>query len=158
MEEALLSGEVRGGPVAAAREGAPPPMPPRADASALLRQVAEALPRLAEGRLEVALAPEELGRLRFQIASGENGLVVQVTAERAETLELMRRHAGQLARDFAEAGFGGASFHFGEQGARGGQRPAPEPALAPRAPPAEPGTAASAPLPQRPAAGLDIRI
>lgn len=133
--------------------------PLRPEPAAILRQVADALPRAADGRIDVQLNPEELGRVRFQIHPGENGLVVQVAADRPETLDLMRRHLDQLARDFAEAGYEGASFSFGgdasdNQGDTSGSRFGSDGET-------QPGDAADvarAPQQKAPSEGLDIRI
>ena len=133
--------------------------PLRPEPAAILRQVADALPRAADGRIDVQLNPEELGRVRFQIHPGENGLVVQVAADRPETLDLMRRHLDQLARDFAEAGYEGASFSFGgdasdNQGDTSGSRLGSDGET-------QPGDAADvarAPQQKAPSEGLDIRI
>lgn len=61
---------------------------------------------------EIRLSPRELGGVRLNV-SGEGGLVhVAVSAERPETLELLRRHAGELAAELRSLGYGGASFSF----------------------------------------------
>lgn len=136
-----------------------PGRPLRSEPAAILRQVADALPRAADGRIEVQLNPEELGRVRFQIHSGENGLLVQVGADRPETLDLMRRHLDQLARDFAEAGYEGARFSFGGD-ASDSQGDTPGPRLGPDGDPHPEDAAdvARTMQQQAPSAGLDIRI
>jgi flagellar hook-length control protein FliK len=64
--------------------------------------------------VDVTLSPEELGRVRMSITAGEGGVVLQVLAERPETLELMRRHADLLARELANLGFGSVDLAFGQ--------------------------------------------
>lgn len=88
--------------------------PSRADVPHAMRQIAEALPRLSDGRIEIRLDPEELGRVRMQLVTHDGALTVQIQADRPETLDLMRRHIDQLARDLADAGYEGATFDFGE--------------------------------------------
>ncbi|MCT4557790.1 MAG: flagellar hook-length control protein FliK [Pelagimonas sp.] len=91
---------------------ASPLMTYRPEPTMVMRQVAEALPKLADGQVEIRLNPEELGTVRMQLTQGENGLTVHIITERAETQDLMKRHIDQLARDLADAGFEGASFSF----------------------------------------------
>lgn len=87
----------------------------RADPGAVIRQVAEAFARLSDQTVELRLAPEELGRVRMYMHSGEHGLVVNIQADRTETLDLMRRHVDELARNLADAGYENAGFTFGEE-------------------------------------------
>lgn len=160
FEDAVLGPAESRGPGAPTLSGSPTAASlPKADPAAVMRQVAEAIPRGVDGRVEVTLSPEELGRVRFHIHSGEHGLVVQVAADRPETLDLMRRHADQLARDFAEAGYDGASFSFGDGGASGQERSSDTPAGSDADLPlaeAAPTPAAAQSQPQTD--GLDIRI
>jgi hypothetical protein len=77
-----------------------------AHASSVVRQMAEALPRLADSALEITLRPEELGRIRLTLVAAETGTFLHVTAERPDTLELVRRNLGLLTQEFAAQGFG----------------------------------------------------
>ncbi len=79
------------------------------------RQLVQIAGQAMDGPVELALNPEELGRVSLKVTSGEAGIGVAITAERPETLELMRRHIDQLARDFREMGFSGATFSFAQQ-------------------------------------------
>lgn len=79
-----------------------------------LHQIADTAARISEGTVELKLYPEELGRVRMFLVSGETGLTVNILADRPETLELMRRNADELARHLADAGFEGAGFSFGQ--------------------------------------------
>ncbi|SMX32194.1 Flagellar hook-length control protein FliK [Maliponia aquimaris] len=88
----------------------------RPDPQPVLRQIADGVARMRDGGIELQLAPEELGRVRMQMVPGESGLAVHITADRPETLDLMRRNIEQLARDLADAGYGGAAFTFGDSG------------------------------------------
>lgn len=95
-------------------------------------QIAEAVRLPLDGSIEVRLSPEELGRVRVSMIPGEAGLVIQLVAERPETLELLRRHADLLAADLQNAGYTGLEFSFSREdrghdpsGAGSGPRPDP---------------------------------
>lgn len=75
-----------------------------------------------DGMVEVKLSPEELGRVRMTMLGGELGMTVQVTAERPETLDLIRRNIDMLAADLAEQGFQDLSFSFGDESSGDDQR------------------------------------
>lgn len=78
------------------------------------RQLAEVLQRMPDRPVEVALNPEELGKVRLSISAAEGGITVSVLAERPETLDLMRRHIDQLAREFQALGYDSINFAFNE--------------------------------------------
>ncbi len=131
------------------------PTASRAEIHAVLRQVAEGVARMAEGGVEIRLSPEELGNVRMQMVQGESSMVVHITADRPETLDLMRRHIDQLAKDLAAAGYEGAAFTFGEEGSGGdrGRNPNRRDGSAPRE------TAQAPPISQTTVSdGLDIRF
>ncbi|MBE9635896.1 flagellar hook-length control protein FliK [Salipiger mangrovisoli] len=95
------------------------PVPPRMAQLSPIRQVAEAIIAADGGQVDLRLEPEELGRVRFHIQLSDQGVVLHVSAERPETLEMMRRHVDQLARHLADAGLQGGSFSFsGERRSR----------------------------------------
>ncbi|MFT6103739.1 MAG: hypothetical protein ACJA1E_000152 [Paracoccaceae bacterium] len=64
--------------------------------------------------VELALHPEELGRIRMSFNQSETGLVISISADRPETSDLMRRHIEQFARDMAKDGFKDVTFDFGD--------------------------------------------
>ncbi|MFV0512260.1 MAG: flagellar hook-length control protein FliK [Jhaorihella sp.] len=108
----------------------PGPNPPPSELPATLRaaltpggmrEMAEALVRQADGRVEIALAPEELGRVRMALVTSEAGVSVSIGAERPETLALMRRHIEQLASDLRQLGYADVGFSFS-----GGDQPKTE--------------------------------
>lgn len=111
-----------------------------------------------DGTVEIILQPEELGRVRFELRQDGERVTVQVQAERADTLALMRRHAQDLVAEMGRAGFGSASLSFSQGGGGSGRNTG--------APPAEdslPDIAAPAPpAPPRPATrasgALDLRL
>lgn len=93
-------------------------------ATSVLRQVIEGVttaPGTGDDVIELQLRPEELGHLRFRMVQGEHGLLLNISADRPETLDLLRRHVDQLARSLSDLGYGGASFSFGEGGQSNGR-------------------------------------
>ena len=111
------------------------------------------------GALQVALSPDELGRLHLQVTTEGDTLRIALTVERPDTLDLLRRHADQLLGDLRQAGFGGATLSFGQGSAGDGRTagtpprdaPVPLPPPAPTVPAPEPAfrhgqTSGNAPL------------
>ncbi len=80
------------------------------------RQIADALQHMPNRPVEITLNPEELGRVRLGIASADSGIIVNVLAERPETVELMRRHISQLEAAFEAIGYRDISFAFSSGG------------------------------------------
>ena len=98
------------GPVPAVFSG---PMPQ------LTAQLTTALTGGTDGETELALSPAELGHVRVKLkpdAANPDRLVVMITFERPETLDLFRRHAGELSDALRAAGYSGADLGFGQQG------------------------------------------
>lgn len=62
---------------------------------------------------ELRLAPEELGHVRIDMRHEGDRLVMTVLAERQDTLDLLRRHAGELAAELRAAGHSGLDLSFG---------------------------------------------
>lgn len=92
----------------------------------IARQIAEFAPQPQQAT-EVRLNPEELGRVRMTMIQAEGAISVSITAERGETLDLMRRHIGLLAEEFRQIGYGSITFDFGPEGQRQGRgHPAPD--------------------------------
>ncbi|MFL9827027.1 flagellar hook-length control protein FliK [Rhodoplanes sp. SY1] len=78
---------------------------------------------------EIRLDPPDLGRVHVKLEVDGNGTVVpRITADRADTLELLRRDAGQLERALQDAGLkadqGAMQFSLRDQS--GGQQYEPE--------------------------------
>lgn len=123
------------------------------------RQIAEAFQSAAQRSVDITLSPEELGRVRLALSSTEAGIVMHVTAERPETLELMRRHIAELGQEFQDIGYADISFSFAGEDAQQGDTsetdPAPIVESAPDAPIAdtiEIALSTAAPT------GVDIRL
>ncbi|WP_294608849.1 flagellar hook-length control protein FliK [uncultured Roseovarius sp.] len=89
-------------------------------------QIAAAAQRGEGNRpIDLILSPAELGPLRLSLSSLDGVMSVTVTAERPETLDLMRRHIDTLAQEFLNIGYGKAEFSFGGgQSGETGQDPA----------------------------------
>ena len=96
-------------------QGSQPPHIPQVAA-----QISAALSRSADGATELALSPDELGHVRLRLepdVANPDRMVVMITFERPETLDLFRRHAGELAEALRSAGYAGADIGFGQEGA-----------------------------------------
>ena len=65
------------------------------------------------GGVEIALNPEELGRVSITLSGRDDGLHLMIVAERPETLDLLRRHIAILSAEFEELGYGGLSLDLG---------------------------------------------
>ncbi|SNY39847.1 hook-length control protein FliK [Pseudooceanicola antarcticus] len=68
-------------------------------------QISQQALRTGEGGTELQLDPKELGRVTLRMATEEHGVMLQITAERSETGELMRRHISLLQDSFRALGF-----------------------------------------------------
>ena len=77
-----------------------------------------------DDRVELLLDPVELGRVRFELTSSADRVQVNVSVERPETLDLLRRNVDSLRAEFREAGFDAATLSFSQWG-KGGD-PAPD--------------------------------
>lgn len=80
----------------------------------LSRQLTEAFVRSEGGRTEIALNPEELGRVRFAMVTSDAGMTLAITTERPETADLIRRNLDDLAREFRQMGFENLTFSFND--------------------------------------------
>ena len=114
-----------------------------------------------DGPTQIALSPEELGRLTISVRHEGDFVHVTLTAERPETLDLLRRHSGDLLADLRQSGFSGATFSFGQNGQdqKAGTSNAPL-AVPGHAPVLAPLPAPDHPTPARAhaGAGLDLRL
>lgn len=79
-------------------------------------QVTEAVQRSGgQSLIEVTLQPEELGRVTIALTNREGATQVTVIADRADTLDLMRRHSDDLEQQFRDLGFENLGFAFAQQ-------------------------------------------
>ncbi len=88
------------------------------------RQVVTVAHGRPDGGVALTLSPEELGRVHLQFHGHDGTLTVSMAVERAETLDLMRRHIDTLLRDLRDIGYREVNIGFGQEGAR--QQGAPQ--------------------------------
>ena len=93
-------------------------------------QLAAVLVRNASSVTELALAPEELGRVKLRMeqdTANPDRMVIMISVDRPETLDLFRRHSSELADAIRNAGYSGADIGFDQSGGEGasGQRREP---------------------------------
>ena len=93
----------------------PQTAPLRADlAPQVARQLIEVMSQAIHRPIEITLSPQELGRVRMSILAEDGAITVNIIAERADTLELMRRNIDQLGQTFRSMGYEQISFAFGQ--------------------------------------------
>ncbi|PIE12419.1 MAG: hypothetical protein CSA70_09720 [Rhodobacterales bacterium] len=87
--------------------------------AAIAAQIADALGQTRTGQVELRLNPEELGQVRISLSPSEGAITMSIQAERAETLDLMRRHIAELTMEFEALGYDTITFEFGHSGLSG---------------------------------------
>ncbi|MGJ8622991.1 MAG: flagellar hook-length control protein FliK [Yoonia sp.] len=138
------------------------PMPVSSAASPELarhagQQMATALVQSQGKTTEIALNPEELGRVRLSLSASDGVLTLVVQAERPETSDLLRRNIEVLAQDFRSLGYENLSFSFSDQ--HGDSRDqGPETDDAAFAPHENSPTEDARPLATVAVSGLDLRL
>lgn len=147
---------------------APPDLAPAAPAhghAALPPKVAATLTDAAKRAttkdepIELLLDPVELGKVRFELTTTGDRVQVNLSVERPETLDLLRRNVDMLRSELSAAGFDASTLSFGEWG-KGAGSSAPQTATqfgddAPDLPPAAiPAATKRSPQDQ----GLDLRL
>ncbi|MEZ5981173.1 MAG: flagellar hook-length control protein FliK [Parvularculaceae bacterium] len=82
------------------------------------QQVIAAIRTNAGGdKIEVRLDPPELGRVRIHFSMERNDAVIAtVSTDRSDTLDLMRRNAGDLMKELERAGFTNVQLDFSTRG------------------------------------------
>lgn len=120
-------------------------------ARAIASQMATAInARPHSGAIEVALNPDELGRVSIILNGRDDGFHLTISAERPETLDMMRRHLSVLEAEFQNFGLGDLSFDLGTSadahhnepdGGEGTELSTPQPEHVAEAGPARPQTA-----------------
>lgn len=89
----------------------------RSDSAAphVINQLTAAVIAKPNGETEIALHPEELGRLRLKMHSTETGaLTIVISAERTDTADLLRRNLSDLQAELATMGLGDTNISFAE--------------------------------------------
>ncbi|OWY00161.1 hypothetical protein B6V76_17015 [Thioclava sp. IC9] len=115
-------------PLAAGTGGAAPtssaPQPaPASIAQSIAHQIGISLQRMPDRPVEIALSPKELGHVRMILHASQHGMTVAIQADRAETLDLMRRHIDTFAREIHDLGYGTLDFQFSQREERPQRRP-----------------------------------
>lgn len=76
-------------------------------------------------KVELTLDPVELGKVRFELTTTNDRMQVSLSVERADTLDLLRRHADELHAAFREAGIDGSTLSFSHWQQPDGDNPQP---------------------------------
>jgi hypothetical protein len=85
----------------------------------LAAQLVAGLATPKPGVTEISLSPAELGRVKLRLqadAQNPDRMVVMLSFDRPETLDLFRRHADQLTEVIRSAGYTGVDIGFAQQG------------------------------------------
>ena len=106
------------------------------------------------GTTEIALDPEELGRVRLHMTVTDQTVQILIAAERPETSDLMRRHLDVLQQEFRSLGFQSVDLGFADDGGRNSPKETPKPTqILVEVPPDDP-----TPTQQIISTGVDIRL
>lgn len=126
------------------------------------RQLAEVANASNGKSVDIALSPEELGRVKLSVTQTDHGVVVNILAERPDTLDLLRRHIDQLNQELKSLGYQNPEFSFSNEGDRSSfeqDHAPPEGALpADESPASASQSATDGSENLRPQTGLDIRL
>lgn len=96
--------------------------------------------------------------MRFEVTQSGDQMRIHLTVERAETLDLLRRHADQLLAEFREAGYPDATLSFGHW-SQGSRHSAAAAAFSDTPLPlSEPVPDFAPAAPRREGGGLDLRL
>ena len=86
----------------------------------IAQQIGARIMPLARGQFEMTLAPAELGRLEIALREVDGVMTLSVTAERPETLDLIRRHVDLLAQELRQIAQRELLLQLGTGGTGGG--------------------------------------
>lgn len=81
-------------------------------ATHVAQQVTDAVRQNPDGKIELSLHPQELGRIKLGLHIQDGSILVSVMAENIDTADLMRRHIDILSQKFSSIGFENISFSF----------------------------------------------
>lgn len=88
------------------------------------QQIAQAVVRMgANGPVELALNPAELGQVRFEMTTTGDKLHITLFVERPEAMDLIRRNGEHLLIDLRLSGFNNPSLSFGDWSQRDARNP-----------------------------------
>lgn len=120
-------------------------------------QIALALAQQPGKPIEIALNPEELGRVKLSLSAADGAISLTILAERPETHDLLRRHIDVLAQEFRSLGYTDITFSFGKDGQSGTSAQAGAEKDQTFGKTGE-GETLSGTVNDRPLAGLDLRL
>ncbi len=127
----------------------------------IARQLVDVMAQAAHRPTEIALSPQELGRVRMSVVAEDGAITVSIIAERPETLDLMRRHIDQLGQTFKSMGYESISFAFGQgadSGDHAGSGSGGDPSSGGQQATATPDESTIIHLDAAPARGVDVRL
>lgn len=75
-------------------------------------QILQSIPTTSGQTVEIAMNPEELGHLRITLDTSDGGAKLSIVVERGETLDLLRRHSGELSSELRQMGYQTVDFDF----------------------------------------------
>ena len=81
-------------------------------AAQIASQIQSQITQKTQQVIELRLDPPELGRVVIQLSANDQVVIAQISADRPETIDLMRRHAELLASTLEKAGFAQANLSF----------------------------------------------
>lgn len=84
-------------------------------AAAISRQITAAVTAHSPQTTQIRLDPAELGHVTMDIQETDGQFHITITAEKAETADLMRKTVDVLTREFLKEGFSGATLSFAHQ-------------------------------------------
>lgn len=117
LPSALSNGE-EGVSAKASPDLAPPSSPQAGQVPNLpkptIMQIVQFAPQPGQQMVEIALSPEELGTVRMSLQSIDGTLTLSFTADRAETLDLLRRYSAELGQEFGALGYDSIDFQFNQ--------------------------------------------
>lgn len=142
-------------PIAPIPIAAPKPiLVPAQTVQHIAEQIAVSVANDDSGTTEIALNPEELGRVRLHMTVTDQTVQIVIAAERPETSDLMRRHLDVLQQEFRSLGFQSVDLGFADEGGRNSPKETPKPThIAAEVPPDDP-----TPTQQIISTGIDIRL
>ncbi|NBE07395.1 flagellar hook-length control protein FliK [Paragemmobacter ruber] len=85
----------------------------------LLPLIVETATAAQDGPVTVTLRPLELGTLRFEVSSRDQGIHLHLSVDQPATLDLLRRHSDLILQDLRQAGFVGVTLSYADGGASG---------------------------------------
>jgi flagellar hook-length control protein FliK len=103
------------------------PLPERVQPADVIRQIDAAITRSDNGTVEVSLNPKELGQVTIRIEVQQTDARMVFSADRPETLQLLRTHQADLQSALQNSGFTQMNLSFTDQSPGQSRQPAIQP-------------------------------